>query len=214
MYRRLLASLSLTVALLAVFAGVTLAQAGTKQVGVVIALPGNKVHAELVTVPITATAFDVLQKASVKLISTNGDFGPAICSINATGCPSSNCFCDKAHFWAYYHLDTSTGKWVASQEGVGAYKPADGAVEGFIWSGVDASFNPTDQPPLMTLKQIKAQPAGAQTVQASAAVTATAAPPAALPTTGGSASAAPFALAGFLLLAAGFLAWRGLAIRA
>ena len=151
MYRRLLASLSLTLALLAVFAGLALAQAGTKQVGVVIAFPDNKVHAELVTVPITATAFDVLQKASVKLASTNGDFGPAVCSINDTGCPSTDCFCDKNHFWAYYHLDTTTGKWVASTEGVGASTPADGAVEGFVWSGVDASFNPTDQPPLMTL---------------------------------------------------------------
>jgi LPXTG-motif cell wall-anchored protein len=219
MYRRLLASLSLTLALLAIFAGVALAQAGTKQVGVVIALPGSKVHAELVTVPITATAFDALQKASVKLVSTNGDFGPAVCSINDTGCPSTNCFCDKQHFWAYYHLDAKTGKWVASQEGVGAYKPVDGAVEGFIWSGLDASFNPTDQPPLMTLAQIKAQPASAQTVQSSATVTATkaappAGPPAALPTTGGSASATPFALAGVLLFAAGFLAWRGLASRA
>ncbi len=206
MYRRLITAMSLVLALLAIFAGMALAQAGTKQVGLVIALPGNQVHAELVTVPITATAFDALQKASVQVVSTNGDFGPAVCSISGTGCPSSDCFCDKNHFWAYYHLDQTTGKWVASQEGVAAYQPADGAVEGFVWSGVDASFSPTDQPPLMTLAQIKAQPAGVQTVGSSA--TATTSPPAALPTTGGSASVMPLVLAGALLCAAGFFAWR------
>ena len=213
MYRRLLVSLSLALALLAVFAGIALAQEGTKQVGVVVGLPGNKVHAEVVTVPMTATTFDALQEVGVKLVSTNADFGPAICSINDTGCPSTNCFCDKSHFWAYYHYDPQTGKWVASQEGVGAYKPADGAVEGFVWSGVDASFNPTDQPPVMTMAQIKALPAGAQTVAASSTVTTTSAPPAALPTTGGSASPAPLALAGGLLIAAGLLARRSLAAR-
>jgi LPXTG-motif cell wall-anchored protein len=211
MYRRLLVSLSLALALLAVFAGIALAQGGAKQVGVVVGLPGNKVHAEVVTVPMTATTFDALQKLAVKLVSTNGDFGPAVCSINDTGCPSTDCFCDKQHFWAFYHFDPTTSKWVAAQEGVGAYKPADGAVEGFVWSAVDASFNPTDQPPVMTMAQIKAQPAGAQTAAASSAVTTTAAPPAAMPATGGNTSPAPLAFAGILLVAAGLLVRRNLA---
>jgi LPXTG-motif cell wall-anchored protein len=214
MYRRLLVAISLALALLAVFAGIVLAQAGTKQVGVVIGLPGNQVHAEVVTVPMTATTYDVMQKVGVNVVSANSDFGPAICSINGVGCPSTNCFCDKQHFWAYYHLDPQTGKWVASQEGVAAYKPADGAVEGFVWSGVDAKFNPTDQPPVMTMAQIKAQPAVTQTVASSAPVTTTAAPPPSLPTTGGSDSAAPIALAGFVLIAAGLLARHALATRA
>ncbi|MCX7706387.1 MAG: LPXTG cell wall anchor domain-containing protein, partial [Anaerolineae bacterium] len=45
-----------------------------------------------------------------------------------------------------------------AQEGAGSYVPADGAVEGFVWSGMDASFNPTQQPPVVTFAQILAAP--------------------------------------------------------
>jgi LPXTG-motif cell wall-anchored protein len=220
MSRRFLAVFCLALAILTLAATGALAQGGTKQVALVVSFPGNNNQAEIVTVPASATALDVLQKSSFQVVSSSsGGFGPAVCAINGTGCPATNCFCDKSHFWAYYHLDPQTGKWVASQEGVGAYKPANGAVEGFVWSGVDANFNPTDQPPVMTFDQVKAQSgAGIQAgaavtttqpaVQASAPVTTTQAPPAALPTTGGVAPLWPAALGGLLLCAGAVLAWR------
>jgi LPXTG-motif cell wall-anchored protein len=212
MQRRFFVSFALSLALLAGLATVVFAQGGTKQVALVIGLPNNQVHAEVVTVPDTATTFDALQKASIKLVSQNTDFGPAICSINDTGCPSTNCFCDKQHFWAYYHFDAKAGKWASAQEGVGAYKPADGAVEGFVWSGADANFSPTDQPPVMTFAQVAGQAAGAQ---ASTTVTTTqTSAPAALPTTGQSSSAGWLVLAGGLLLLAGFFVWRSRTVKA
>ena len=39
-------------------------------------------------------------------------------------------------------------------EGVGVFVPADKAVEGFAWSGFDANFNPTVQPPVYTFEQL------------------------------------------------------------
>ncbi len=45
--------------------------------------------------------------------------------------------------------------WASALEGIGAYDPADGAVEGFAWSGFDESFNPTVQPPVYTFAQIE-----------------------------------------------------------
>ncbi len=128
----------------------------TKRVGLVVAFPDGARHAEIVTVPATATTFDVLAAASVKLASQKTQFGPAVCSINGVGCPADNCFCDSKRFWAYFHLDAAAMKWTPAAEGAGAYVPADGAVEGFVWSEADASFAPISQPPVLSFAQIQA----------------------------------------------------------
>jgi hypothetical protein len=146
---------AVVVLLLASFSGSALAaEGGTKQVGLVITFPDGTEVTEVVTAPVSATAFDVIKAAKVELASANTDFGPAVCGINKVGCPADNCFCDKDHFWAYYHLDPATNKWQASAQGVGAYVPASGAVEGLIWSGMDASFMPTDQPEVHTFQEL------------------------------------------------------------
>lgn len=183
----LLMALVLSIALF----GVALAAEGdTKQVGIVIAFPDKAEYAAIVTVPITATTFDVLEAANIELVSQSTSFGPALCSIKGAGCPATNCFCDAQHFWAYYHL--TDGAWVAAAEGVGAFVPANGAVEGFAWSGFDASFNPTAKPTVSTFAQIS----GA------------AQQPAVLPQTGGGALLPAAAGVGSLLLAAAALAGR------
>jgi hypothetical protein len=138
-------------------AGTAVAQTPTtKQVGLVIAFPDGKEHLEIVTVPAEATTFDVLQKAKITLTSADSGWGPGVCGINNVGCPATDCFCDAAHYWAYFDLDAATNKWVASAAGVGGVKPANGAVVGFAWSGFDASYNPTVQPPVYTFDQIVA----------------------------------------------------------
>ncbi len=183
--------LALALILVTLAAGAALAADATKQVGLVVAFPDGTKHTEIITVPAEATTLDVLQKANIVLVSSTGQFGPTVCSINKVGCDAKNCFCDSKHFWAFYHLDAATNKWVASTEGVGSAKPANGTVEGFVWSGVDANFNPTDQPPVMTFAQLQAQPGAA------------AAKPATLPTTGGPGLLPAVAGGALALLAAG-----------
>jgi hypothetical protein len=157
MSRRFVLVLFLALALMSVLVPAGLAAGETtKQVGLVVAFPDSQPHLEIVTVPVAATAFDVLRAAKVDLASQDTAYGPALCGINAVGCPATNCFCDAAHFWAYYHLDSTTNKWVAAPEGIGTYVPANGAVEGFAWSGFDANYNPTVQPPVYTFDQILA----------------------------------------------------------
>jgi hypothetical protein len=108
----------------------------------------------VVTVPAAATTFDALKAAKIDLASSESDFGPAVCGVNKVGCPADNCFCDKDHFWAYYHLDPAGKTWQTSAQGVGAYVPPDGAVEGLAWSGMDASFMPIDQPKVHTFQAL------------------------------------------------------------
>ena len=95
----------------------------------------------------------MLAAADVPVGMFDGGFGPAVCNIDDDGCPTDNCFCDAEHFWAYYHLVGDA--WAGSDVGVGGYTPGDRSVEGFAWSGFDASFNPTVQPPVKTFDEIE-----------------------------------------------------------
>ena len=155
MNRRTVIAAVLALIMLALLAASVAADTpATIKVGLVVAFPDGSVHTEIVKAPSTATTFDILLAANLKVVSESTQYGPAICSINNTGCPVTNCFCDAAHYWAYFHRDDATGKWVVAQEGAGSFVPADHAVEGFAWSGVDANYNPTTQPPARTYQQI------------------------------------------------------------
>ena len=113
----------------------------------------------MVALPSDATTFDALSAANIALVTQDAGYGPAVCKIDAVGCPATDCFCDAKHFWAYYHLNPSANRWTTASEGVGGYVPADGAVEGFAWSGFDAGFNPNVQPPVYSFPQVAAHAA-------------------------------------------------------
>ena len=103
MSRRLIVVLFLALALATMLVPAAFAaDPTTKQIGLVVAFPDGTEHLEIVTVPTTATTFDVLQKAKITLASVDTGFGPGVCGINNFGCPATNCFCDAAHYWAYY----------------------------------------------------------------------------------------------------------------
>jgi hypothetical protein len=158
MSHRLIAVLFLALALATVLVPAVLASdPTTMQVGLVIAFPDGKTHLEIVTVPTTATTFEALEAAKVSVISEVGGYGTTVCKINDIGCafPSEPCFCDPTHYWAYYHLDPAANKWVMAPEGVGAYSPTNGAVEGFAWSGFGEN-DPAVEPPVYTFDQIVA----------------------------------------------------------
>lgn len=133
-----------------------LAQSGTKQVGLVVQFDDGSVHTEVVTVPADATVADVLQNASVSVTISETSWGPALCAINNTGCPSDNCFCNPDMFWAFYVQEN--GQWKAASVGIGGYTPADREVVGFAWSGFDANYNPTVQPPFYTFDRLASPP--------------------------------------------------------
>jgi len=150
--RRFLAPL-LTFVLLALLTAAAWAQAPGKRVALVIQLP-DYVYAEIVTVPAEATTADVLEAAVIPVGLFAAPWGRAVCSIGGVGNPVDDCFADPNHFWAYYHLEGEA--WVFSDVGIDNFVPADEAVEGFAWSGFDANFHPTVQPPVMTFAQVEA----------------------------------------------------------
>jgi hypothetical protein len=138
---------------LALTASAAFAQAGgTKQVGLVVTFPDGTTHTEVVSVPADGSTLDALRAAKLTIATAESGQGTSLCKINETGCPADNCFCDAEHFWAYYHLKATD--WAAAQEAASAFVPANGAVEGFAWSGFDPQFNPTTKPPVSTFDQL------------------------------------------------------------
>jgi len=146
------------IALLLLLTTVIFAEGDAKEVALVITYSSGATHTEIVTVPVDATTADVLASADVPVGMEDFGFGPAICNINADGCPTDNCFCDAEHFWAFYHLVGDA--WESAAGGVGDYTPGDRSVEGFAWSGFDDNFNPTVQPPVMTFEDVEEENGG------------------------------------------------------
>ena len=148
----------LAIVLLLLSATVIFAEGETKEVALVITYSSGATHTEIVTVPADATTADVLANAEIPVGMEDFGFGPAVCNINADGCPIDDCFCDSAHYWAFYHLVGDA--WQSAAGGVGDYTPGDRSVEGFAWSGFDDNFNPTVQPPVMTFEDVEEENGG------------------------------------------------------
>ncbi|RUA15609.1 MAG: hypothetical protein DSY55_05945 [Clostridia bacterium] len=141
-------ALLLLVSSTTVFAG-----GGEKEVGLVVQLPDHTIT-KIVTVPADATAADVLVASGLDVGMADTDWGKAVCSIEGIGSPNDDCFADKDHAWAYFHLEN--GEWKASEVGVSGFKPEDKSVEGFAWSEFDDNYAPTVIPPVKTFDEIQA----------------------------------------------------------
>jgi hypothetical protein len=126
----------------------------SKRVGVVIRWSDGTEHTEIVSIPAAGTGLDALLATSVDVVTYDAGFGIAVCSIEGEGCPGDNCFCDMEHFWGYWNL--IEGSWMSSMIGASAHVPADGDVDGWAWTGFDASYNPTVEPPLYSFDEIEA----------------------------------------------------------
>lgn len=60
-----------------------------------------------------------------------GSFGAAVCSIEGTGCPVDDCFCDQNNFWNYVIWED--GAWVASPVGASSSVVRNLSIEGWAW---------------------------------------------------------------------------------
>lgn len=154
MHRKSILILLLAGLIVLLVAAAAFAQGTTKRVALVIQFP-TRTYTEIVTVPETATAAQVLEAAVIPVGMVQFAWGPALCNIDGVGNPATtaDCFADPTHYWAYFHLVGNT--WEVAQTGVGDYRPGNESVEGFAWSGFDANFNPTVFPPVKTFDQIE-----------------------------------------------------------
>ncbi len=152
--RRHVRALLLVTLLVLLLTGVVWAQGTGKQVGLVVRFKDGRVHTEIVSVPADANVADVLKASSLQVTLADTSWGPALCGIENEGCGADNCFCDPNHYWAFFVQ--KDGAWTPASVGIGSYVPQDKEVVGFAWSGFDANYQPTVQPPYMTFEEIAA----------------------------------------------------------
>jgi len=91
---------------------------------------GAVVRAITFTESITGLA--ALEATGLGLDVAETSFGPAVCSIEETGCPSDNCFCNADEFWGYNFA--AEGVWQSWPEGAAtATLTQTSAIEGWRW---------------------------------------------------------------------------------
>lgn len=113
------------------------AQADTNSAAVVVQFGNGNVITRRVTFDTpTITGIEALKRTGLQLTTVDSSFGEAVCAIEDTGCPATNCFC-AANFWSYWQVQNAA--WVASPVGASSATVRPGAVEGWAWDAFPAA---------------------------------------------------------------------------
>jgi hypothetical protein len=129
--------------------------ASAADVGIVVEFPDGSVKTDCVSVAASASGYDILQQSTFDIgWSDSGAFGRSLCKINGVGDEISGAACvwDPDLSWAFYTLNTNS--WDYSLVGLDTYSAVDKAVLGFVRSGFDFLWNPTEEPPVKTYEQV------------------------------------------------------------
>ena len=124
-------------------------------VGIVVEFPDGSVKTDCVPFGDSASGYDILQQSIFNVgWSDPGLYGRSLCKIDGVGDEVSGTVCvwDPNLFWAFYILDGSS--WQMASVGTESYVAVDKDVLGFVRSGFDAFFNPTEEPPVKTYEQV------------------------------------------------------------
>jgi hypothetical protein len=127
------------VALLSLLIGLSsLTQAAEEnRVAVVVSFGGGNVVSRCVSfAEPEISGFDALQRSGLSLLVDDQAAGSAVCSIDGTGCPSGDCFCQcrgggDCIYWSYWHWLNDA--WAYSAGGSSVYRVGDGDIEGWAW---------------------------------------------------------------------------------
>ncbi len=95
------------------------------------------------------SGYDVLQQSGIEFTVDVQSMGAKICSIEQTGCPVDDCWCQckgggDCVYWSYWHQIND--QWQYSQGGASMYSVSDGDVEGWSWGpgSISEAFSPPD----------------------------------------------------------------------
>jgi len=104
------------------------------------------------------SGYDLLQQSGLPLAIEASGMGTAVCSINNTGCPASDCFCSckgsDCTYWSYWH--STDGEWLYADGGATIATITNGDVDGWSWG--PGSLTDAIPPPDMTFADICAAP--------------------------------------------------------
>jgi hypothetical protein len=127
--------------------------ASAADVGIVAEFPDGSVKTDCVSD--LTSGYDILQQSAFDVSwSGSGVFGRSLCKIDGVGDEVSGTVCewDPNVFWAFFILDGNV--WQVASVGAESYTGVDRDVIGFVRSGFDFTFSPTEEPPLKTYEQV------------------------------------------------------------
>lgn len=87
----------------------------------------------------SVTGFEALELAGFEVVTARYSFGAAVCSIEGTGCPTTDCFCS-ANRWQYLYL--SGNSWEAYGEGASGQHVGPGTVDLWSWGQTPPTMTP------------------------------------------------------------------------
>lgn len=109
------------------------------------------------------SGIEALRKTGLTIVTkTDPSFGEQVCKIVEVG--TDDCAFTSG-YWAYWHIDPTSGEWTASDVGASTYQVTDGTIEGWVWTSPDEPFPPTNQPEPANLDEICVQSAPAPPVE-------------------------------------------------
>ncbi len=128
------------------FSGKNTQETGQYQAGLVIQLASENIIQQCIS--FTESEFlgaELLQASDLNLeTSVNPSMGSLVCSIENTGCPVDDCFCDMPNYWSYWLL--TEGVWGYAQTGSDTMVVEPGSVQGWSWGDTP--------PPAVTFDQL------------------------------------------------------------
>ena len=121
---------------------------------------------------------ELINRSGLAMETGTASFGASVCTIDGTGCPGDDCFCQckgggDCVYWSYWHL--TDGEWQYSQAGAAAYRVKDGMVEGWVWG--PGSPQEAPEPPPITFDDVCDDPTAPVEGVEEAAPAGTAVPP-------------------------------------
>jgi hypothetical protein len=100
------------------------------------------------------SGFDLLQLSGLDLVVDVSGAGVAVCSIEGTGCPAEDCFCECSGtdcvYWGYWYQQD--GDWQYAQVGAASYRVNPGDVQGWAWG--PSSPTEATPPPNVTFDEV------------------------------------------------------------
>jgi hypothetical protein len=95
------------------------------------------------------SGLELLQRSGMDLTLDVQGLGAAVCSIQQTGCPANDCWCQckgggDCIYWSYWLKDGD--QWQYSQGGASIYSVNDGDIQGWSWGpgAVSQAYSPPD----------------------------------------------------------------------
>ena len=110
------------------------------KVGVVVKFSDNNIVKKCVTVSENSSGYKVLNQTGLNLVwkDYGGSLGHALCKIEDTGCPESNCFCS-SNYWGFLYKHYG-GEWTYSNVGLDSYLVKDKDIIGLVWGPYGSSL--------------------------------------------------------------------------